>query len=65
VEDAVPGSADLMHDPELLLEVIAREELIKARGRGGTGASVYIPLKTVRKLVGVLFVGGQARSDPE
>ena len=57
-EQAVFGDEYISCDEQLLNDVISTGELIAARDDAHGGAQVYIPLKTVRTSMGILFVAG-------
>jgi class 3 adenylate cyclase/CHASE2 domain-containing sensor protein len=57
-EEAVLGNEKISTDDQYIKEVIDSGELITTRGDSNTGAHVYIPLKTVRTPMGILFVAG-------
>lgn len=57
-EQAVIGDDGIHCDEQFLGEVIRTGELITARDDSHGGAQVYIPLKTVRTSMGILFVAG-------
>ena len=56
--EAVIGNETVDCDNAFLREVIESGELITRRGEEDGGAQVYIPLKTVRTPMGILFVAG-------
>jgi class 3 adenylate cyclase/CHASE2 domain-containing sensor protein len=58
VEQAVIGDESISCDEQHLGEIISTGELITTRGESHGGAHVYIPLKTVRTSMGILFVAG-------
>lgn len=58
VEQAVLGDENVFSDEKHLNEIISTGELITTRGDSHSGAHVYIPLKTVRTSMGILFVAG-------
>ncbi|MDT8395222.1 MAG: CHASE2 domain-containing protein [bacterium] len=57
-EEAVIGNEGIASDDRYINEVIDSGELITTRGDIHSGAHVYVPLKTVRTPMGILFVAG-------
>ncbi|UCG38569.1 MAG: CHASE2 domain-containing protein [bacterium] len=57
-EAAVIGDEAVLSEENYIREVIQSGELITTRGEDHAGAHVYIPLKTVRTAMGILFVAG-------
>jgi class 3 adenylate cyclase/CHASE2 domain-containing sensor protein len=58
LEQAILGNERITCDEEHLNEIISAGEIITTRGDSESGAHVYIPLKTVRTSMGILFVAG-------
>jgi class 3 adenylate cyclase len=58
IEVAVLGNEIISGDEKHLTEIISAGEIITTRGDSDSGAHVYIPLKTVRTSMGILFVAG-------
>jgi class 3 adenylate cyclase len=56
-QDAVIGEGSYEHDQELLEEAVSKGELISVKGEGEVMCS-YVPLRTVRRPMGALFVAG-------
>ena len=57
-EEAVIGNEEIPINEKYIVELIDSGELITTRGDEHSGAHVYIPLKTVRTPMGILFVAG-------
>jgi class 3 adenylate cyclase/CHASE2 domain-containing sensor protein len=57
-EQAVLGNTSISCGEHHLTETIATGELITTRGDSHGGAHVYVPMKTVRTSMGILFVAG-------
>jgi len=58
LEQAILGNERIICDEKHLNEIISAGEIITTRGDAEGGAHVYIPLKTVRTSMGILFVAG-------
>ena len=58
VEEAVIGDEDIEFEHELLDEAVNKGELITVKTEQKEGTVVYVPLRTVRKPLGALIVGG-------
>lgn len=57
-QEAVIGNDEITCDDSFLREVIDSGEMITTRGEEHGGAHVYIPLKTVRTPMGILYIAG-------
>lgn len=57
-ERAVIGDENISCSSQHLAEILSTGEVITTRGDVHGGAQVYIPLKTVRTSMGILFVAG-------
>ncbi len=58
IEKAVLGNESIPSEEKYLREIMEGGDLITTRGEGDKGAHVYLPLKTVRTSMGILFVAG-------